>query len=90
MTTFDEIDELDDCTDELDERVGDDEIQDDDWTTPDGCRFYSNGRLVLDATDMSDAQAQRAAGRIMLADNFFPNVWYVSDHGNVSIFTFES
>ena len=78
---------------ELDDDVEiDDEIQDDDWTTDDGCIFRNafSGKVVLDATDMTDAQAARAAGRIMRAEGFFPNVWYISDHGNVSLFTFES
>lgn len=64
-------------------------IEEGDWTTSDGCIFYADGEIVLDTTDMSDAQAARAAGRIMRSEGFFPNIWVVSDHGNVSSFTFE-
>jgi hypothetical protein len=72
-----------------------DGVEQGDWTTDDGCKFYRRvpGRgvqLVLDATDMTDAQAERAAGRIMRKEGFFPNIWYVSDHGNVSVFTFRN
>lgn len=72
----------DDCVDEIDH---------DDWVTSDGVvfRHHGSGEIVLDTTDLSDAQAARSAGRIMRAEGFFPNVWYVSDHGNVSAFTFE-
>ena len=63
---------------ELDER-----IEDDDWTTDDGgVRFYQNGRLRLDATDMTTEQTKRAIARIMRKDNYFPNFWSLSDHGN--------
>ena len=42
-----------------------DEIMDDDWTTDDGNRFYQNGKLILDASDMTDKQAARAAALVM-------------------------
>jgi hypothetical protein len=76
--------DLDDYADESEE------IDYDDWVTDDGCKFRHSGtgRIVLDATDMTDARAERAAGRIMRKEGFFPNIWYVSDHGNVSVFTF--
>jgi hypothetical protein len=65
-----------------------DRIEEGDWTTEDGLRFYQDGKLVLDSSEMTDAQAERAAGRIMRKQQWFPNVWFVSDHGNVSLFTF--
>jgi hypothetical protein len=68
---------------------GEDCIEEGDWVTYDGCKFYADGQLVLDATDMTDAQAARAAGRIMRAGGFFPNIWAISDHGNIAVFTFE-
>jgi hypothetical protein len=89
MYGYDEDVEL---IDESDYEAG---VEQGDWTTDDGCKFYRRGRggraeLVLDATDMTDAQAEKAAGRIMRKEGFFPNIWYVSDHGNVSVFTFRN
>jgi hypothetical protein len=84
--------EADDCADVDDQDAFADDascIEEGDWTTSDGCIFYADGEIVLDTTDMSDAQAARAAGRIMRSEGFFPNIWVVSDHGNVSSFTFE-
>jgi hypothetical protein len=78
-----------DCVEGDDPADDADCIEEGDWTTCDGCVFYCDGEIVLDTTDMSDAQAARAAGRIMRAEGFFPNIWVVSDHGNVSSFTFE-
>lgn len=74
------------CPDDQEEES--EEIQDDDWTTSDGCKFYQNGKLILDCTDLSDKRSAVLAARIMKAQQFWPNVWYISDHGNVSPFTF--
>jgi hypothetical protein len=64
------------------------EFAEGDWTTPDGNRFYQDGKLVLDASEMSDRQARRAAALEMKRQQFWPNVWYLSDHGNLHPFTF--
>jgi len=77
----------------FDDEGGDDspvEFDYDDWVTGDGCifRHHGKGTVVLDATDLTDSEAKRLAARIMRKNQFWPNVWYVSDHGNVSEFTF--
>lgn len=66
------------------------EIDHDDWTTDDGCifRHAGKGTIVLDTRGMSDAKARRIAARVMRKNNFWPNVWHISDHGNVSVFVF--
>lgn len=64
------------------------DIQPDDWITEEGNQFYQNGTLILDATDMTDKQAARAAALIMKRQQYWPNVWFISDHGNVHSFTF--
>lgn len=54
-----------------------------DWTTDDHRTFYQYGRAILTvpegATETEMWIAIRAA---MSAANFWPNVWFVSDHGN--------
>lgn len=55
------------------------------WTTTDGCKYYQHGKLLLDTTDMEAEEASEAAGLIMEQQQFWPNVFYVSDHGNVSL-----
>ena len=65
-----------------------DEIAEGDWTTPDGIHFYQDGKPILDTSEMSDRQARRAAALEMKRQQFWPNVWYLSDHGNLHPFTF--
>lgn len=65
-----------------------DEIEHDDWVTEDGCQFYQNGKLILDASDLSDKQAARAAALIMKRQQWWPNVWFLSDHGNLQQMAF--
>lgn len=82
-------DYIDETVDTLDAEI-EDQPDYDDWSTDDGniFRHHGTGRVVLDATDMTDEQASRAAGRIMRKEGFWPNVWFISDHGNVSVFQF--
>lgn len=70
--------------DRIEDAELDDRIEEGDWVTDDGgVRFFQDGKLRLDATDMSDTQTKRAIARIMTKDNYFPNIWAVSDHGNI-------
>lgn len=63
------------------------EVEQGAWTTEDGCKYYQHGKLVLDTTDMEPDDAGDAAQAIMDSQGFYPNVFYVSDHGNVSLTT---
>jgi hypothetical protein len=59
--------------------------QDDDITTEDGNTFYQSGELVVDATD--DDSPWPALEAYMNGQQYWPNVWFVSDHGNAHIMT---
>lgn len=54
----------------------------DDWITPDHCNFYDNerGRLILSVPIDDDHKAALRAR--MEEDGWYPNVWFISDHGN--------
>ena len=86
MLTYDELTEtpfLDaqDCEDEMTE----DEMTEDDITTEDHLSFYQYGRLVVQVTEDEDAPAALRA--YMDAQSFWPNVWSISDHGNVHAYS---
>lgn len=49
-------------------------------TTPDDRRFYQYGKLVLELTDDDDRDSHLRA--YMDAQQFWPEVWSLSDHGN--------
>jgi hypothetical protein len=80
--------------DDADSDEAEDRIEDNDWVTHDGNLFYevyeggSPIRLVLDTTGMPDKLAKKLADRVMTKAGFYPNVWFVSDHGNLHRFTF--
>lgn len=64
------------------------EPEEGDWVTYDHSNFYEYGtnRRVLYVDP--DATTKEMWGRIRLkmnADSFFPNVWFVSDHGNAHL-----
>jgi hypothetical protein len=52
-----------------------------DYTTNDHVRFYQYGKRVV--TVEGDADWRDAVQAHMDANQFFPNVWLISDHGNV-------
>ncbi len=54
-----------------------------DITTEDHCRFYQDGKLILDLDE--DADHVAALLEHMEQDGFWPNVWFVSDHGNAHL-----
>lgn len=56
-----------------------------DWVTTDHQEFFSDGKLVLRVTEAvadDDRKLWRAIDAQMKKDNFFPSVWFISDHGN--------
>jgi hypothetical protein len=55
----------------------DDEPQEDDITTDDHETFYSSGKKIAD----SPAEAKAW----MKKHGYFPNVWFISDHGNAHL-----
>jgi hypothetical protein len=59
--------------------------QDDDITTEDGNTFYQSGKLVVDATN--DDSPWPALESYMETEQYWPNVWSISDHGNAHIMT---
>ena len=57
-----------------------------DWTTSDGHTFYQSGKQVLKVDpNLSDKELWRKINAKMEKDGFWPNIWYISDHGNVSL-----
>jgi hypothetical protein len=60
------------------------EPDDEDWVTEDHITFRAHGTrgvlVVPEGAEWRDVLKAR-----MVADNFFPNVWFVSDHGNAHI-----
>ena len=73
----DEMDEemIDDGDDGID-----DELEEGDYTTDDYCRWYQYGKLVLKLKPEQDHCKEVRAH--MQRENFFPNAFFMSDHGN--------
>lgn len=59
------------------------EPTEDDYTTGDHRKFYQNGKLVLDLDE--DEDHKEKVKEHMEANQFWPNVWFISDHGNAHI-----
>lgn len=68
-----------------------DEPQPGDWTTEDHRTFYEveGGRKPVCEVprDASEAAMWRILERCMKKQNFYPNVWFISDHGNAHLMT---
>ena len=65
-----------------------DEPEEGDWTTEDHRRFYSYGKLVLALpADTGECEMWAAIEARMKKDGFWPNTWFISDHGNAHIMT---
>ena len=57
-----------------------------DWTTEDHQQFYSYGEIVLDLpADTGECAMWAAIEARMKEDGFWPNVWWISDHGNAHL-----
>jgi hypothetical protein len=60
--------------------------QEEDLQTEDHVEFYSNGKLALTvARDASSAKMWDALEAYMAKNNVWPNVWWISDHGNAHL-----
>lgn len=61
-----------------------------DWITSDHRNFYSYGKRVLEVDDDTATDHKRlwaAIDATMKRQNFYPNVWFISDHGNWHLMT---
>ena len=72
---------LEDRLDETEEFIEDDFITEDDLITEDDVHFFLGGTLVL--TVEADEDRDLAILAWMEREQFFPNVFKISDHGNV-------
>ncbi len=59
------------------------EPEEDDITTSDHRKFYQSGKLVL-TVDEDDDHVQ-ALKEFMDKEKFWPNCWFISDHGNAHL-----
>lgn len=71
--------QYDDETDEIEFL----EPEDEDITTSDHRRFYQSHKLWLEIDEDEDMVAAIQAR--MEKDRFWPNVWFISDHGNAHL-----
>lgn len=64
-----------------------DEPSEDDWTTSDHVTFYQYGRVImsLEGRDCTEHEMWAHILSAMSAANFWPNVWFISDHGNAHL-----
>lgn len=60
-----------------------DEPEEDDITTSDHKRWYQSGKLYFTGDE-------KGLKKKMAKDKFWPNVWFISDHGNAHLITLES
>jgi len=66
------------------------EPEDDDLTTIDHARFYQGGKLCVKVSpDASTAEMWAAIDKFCKEEQFWPNVWFLSDHGNAHLMTRE-
>ncbi len=61
----------------------DSEPSEDDYTTGDHVHFYQNGKLAF--TVPADGDHVAALRAHMEQEQFWPNCWFVSDHGNAHL-----
>jgi hypothetical protein len=71
-------DEVEDDIDEVDT-----EPEEGDYTTGDHRKFYQYGKLVCEVPEDEDWQDH--VRRHMNKEQFWPNVWWISDHGNAHL-----
>ena len=71
-----------------DEDIESDEPEEGDWTTEDHRKFYSYGKLMFVLPEgTGECEMWTAIEAKMKKDGFWPNVWFISDHGNASLMT---
>lgn len=76
------------CDDEPDEPTPLYGPEEDDITTTNHREFYQSGKLLLRLNEAEAADDRMIWFRLdqaMRESNFFPNVWFVSDHGNAHL-----
>lgn len=62
------------------------EPDEDDLVTDDHVHFYANGKLELTVpADATTRQMWEEIDQWMGREQFFPNVWFISDHGNAHL-----
>ena len=62
------------------------EPEEGDLITEDHARFYQDGKLVVEVRPRAhDRVLWTALDAHMKKTNFYPNVWFVSDHGNAQL-----
>lgn len=68
------------------------EPEEGDITTADHVHFYCNGKLLpIDLTrDSTTEDMWKALRGYMAATHYWPNVWFISDHGNAHLMTMNS
>ncbi len=71
--------ESDDCDSESSEP------EEDDYTTEDHIHFYQSGKLAFTVPGGADGDHVAALRAHMEQEQFWPNVWFVSDHGNAHL-----
>lgn len=74
---------MSDCNSTEEQEQEADEPQEDDYTTSDHCCFYQYGKQVLHLDiDLTTEKMWEALDAHMVANSYWPNVWFISDHGN--------
>ena len=69
--------------DDVDPEAEPEEPEEGDLVTEDNQHFYQDGKMVLDVgPDASTQTVWRELNRHMDKEKFYPNVWWISDHGN--------
>jgi hypothetical protein len=77
-----------DCGRELDYHTEEpDEPEEGDLTTENFCEWFQNGRKVLVCETEQWATEVKA---YMDKDQFWPNVWWISDHGNAHLLNLQN
>jgi len=61
----------------------DTEPQEGDYTTEDYVNWYQDGKLVLQTLEGANDKAALKAH--MEKEQFYPNAWWISDHGNAHL-----
>lgn len=64
------------------------ELTEGDYVTEDYIHFYQYGKLVLTIPMVDEFSPDDWTSHIkqhMEENNFYPNVWWVSDHGNANL-----
>ena len=64
------------------------EPEEGDYTTEDHRHFYQFGKLVVTVPDDDGYDWRVFVSEHMEQEEYYPNVWFISDHGNAHLLTF--